>query len=247
MLCGIPGGVQTEEVPEADADHALLVLLYGLYKGKQTLLVRDGIAVVLFAQILAVHKSAAVLIAGCQIDAKNALQIAAVLLTDIGSHGVHKILGKCALQPRESVIVEIRGQICKIAVLDETGQAVPAAAEHQVEIFITDHDSIQLILVVAAGHPGKLRMNLAHDRIVLGHLLILCQNLLNIAELVHDTDLNGGILHHRSFAPALLAVVAGLLTASALGRAVVALLRVIAAGSQGKGHCPCQSQCHPFL
>ena len=47
MLGGVPGGVQAEEVPEADADHALLVLLYGLHELQEDRLIRDGRAVVL--------------------------------------------------------------------------------------------------------------------------------------------------------------------------------------------------------
>ena len=108
MLRGVPGRIQTEEVPEAYADHAFFILLDSLYELQQTLFIRNRRAVIFFTQILTIHKAAAVFIESCQVDSVDALLIRTVLLADIGSHSLYKILGESALQPGECIIVKIR-------------------------------------------------------------------------------------------------------------------------------------------
>ena len=266
MLGGVPGGVQAEEVPEADADHALLVLLHGLHELQEARLVCDGRAVVLLAQILAVHEAAAVFIEGGQVDAVDALLVGTVLLADVGGHGLYEILGESVLQARERVIAKVGRQIREVAVLDKGAQPMPAAAEHQVEILLSDHGRGQFVLVIAACHPCEFGMDFAHDGVVRCHLLVFRQDFVQVAEFVHDADLDGGVLNLGCFRLAALlgSLLAGILSIlrrgfpgvfrrgflllGLLGVCLAVIARVIlAAGRHGQGHGSRQRQRHGLL
>lgn len=107
MLCGIPGGGHTKEVPKTHAHHSLFILRHGLHELQQAGLIRDGSAIILLAQILTVHITSGILIEGCQVDTIDAADIAAVLLTDIGSHCLREVIGECSLQTGIGIVVKI--------------------------------------------------------------------------------------------------------------------------------------------